>query len=452
MRRNLKSALRRASLILCVAFVLGALCVVGCGRTMKLQSNPPRDAVNGRDVVLFVPGYKGSVLTRAGGRVVWVSAATAVFSRASLVLDTGELGFSQYRPLEVGGVLDRVPVVPWLYSVSIYDAWIERLTGRALVVPFAYDWRGDNVEAIAKLDATIRELRGEGAKTITIVAHSMGAMVTSYYLRYGTQAPETAVESWAGTNVVDGAVLITSPFRGSALILHDMQFGIKTGFNRSLLEADAVASFPSSHELFPHPDDVRIVDPELGRKQIDMFDPVTWERNRWGIFGSATPETLDARRAYVARYLARGKAWLERISAPLGVRPRRSIPVLNIVGRGYLTQTGVIWSGGRDLHGDVDRLPEEVRARAVHVLYSDGDQTVPVSSATLPTAYREALDTEERGVAIDHGSALLHSEASVAVHKMLNRVSDTFVPPSEIRAEQEEKGVLDALPETVETS
>src|SRR5215472_811804 len=54
---------------------------------------------------------------------------------------------------------------------------------------FAYDWRQDNVTIAKRLDALIEQLRrdyDDPSLKVNVIAHSMGGLITRYYLRYGT--------------------------------------------------------------------------------------------------------------------------------------------------------------------------------------------------------------------------------------------------------------------------
>src|SRR5262249_40735214 len=121
--------------------------------------------------------------------------------------------------LVAAGILKYIPLLWGLTDLDIYGSWLKfmekHFAGKARVVPFFYDWRRDNRETVVALSQLITSLHEEGFSKIYLVAHSMGGLVTSYYLRYGAQQPETAIETWEGARAVDKVVLAGVPFRGA---------------------------------------------------------------------------------------------------------------------------------------------------------------------------------------------------------------------------------------------
>ncbi|MBW2233740.1 MAG: hypothetical protein JRH17_25455 [Deltaproteobacteria bacterium] len=101
----------------------------------------------------------------------------------------------------------------------------------------AFDWRRDLSESAEALDVAVRaahreklELGLEGdAARVDIIAHSMGTLVTRYYLRYGTQTLEPdgslPVLDWRGAQLVRRVVLVAPPNNGSLEALRDVTQG-----------------------------------------------------------------------------------------------------------------------------------------------------------------------------------------------------------------------------------
>jgi pimeloyl-ACP methyl ester carboxylesterase len=199
--------------------------LLGCG-----QYDVPKQSVAPavQSAVILVPGYYGTRLVReSDGKVVWISAAQAVAGNLPLTLPVPGLGLDDAIRLEPDGILEKVPVIPLLYAVDGYGSMLEALQDyakdRAIVVPFSYDWRDDLMASVRKLDAVVQDLRHAGVTDIRIVAHSMGGLMTAYYLRYGTQDPEQAVETWAGAAQLTGVVLIGVQFKGTIIAFRNSQ-------------------------------------------------------------------------------------------------------------------------------------------------------------------------------------------------------------------------------------
>ncbi|HWP91342.1 MAG TPA: hypothetical protein VNN20_03975 [Thermodesulfobacteriota bacterium] len=111
---------------------------------------------------------------------------------------------------------------------------------------FAYDWRRDNAENAKRLHQFILEKRAYVQEEFKkrygvenydvkfdIVAHSMGGLVTRYYLRYGgtqladdSSLPEV---TWEGAKYVDKAILVGTPNSGSVHAIEDMINGKEIG-------------------------------------------------------------------------------------------------------------------------------------------------------------------------------------------------------------------------------
>jgi len=173
---------------------------------------------------------------------------------------------------------------------------------------FPYDWRRSNVENAKLLGEFIRERKAyverelkqrygvEKDVKFDIVAHSMGGLVSRWFLRYGEadlpadgSLPEV---TWAGAEYVERAVIIGTPNAGSILAFLQLVEGFTPKANiLPFYQKSILGTMPAVYELLPRTRHFAYVaedslDDEEQRK-IDIFDPEVWEKYQWGL---ADPE------------------------------------------------------------------------------------------------------------------------------------------------------------------
>ncbi len=194
---------------------------------------------------------------------------------------------------------------------------------------FAYDWRQDNVTTARRLDDLIEQIRrdyGDPKLRVNVIAHSMGGLITRYYLRYGTvdalEGDGAFPINMAGAAKVGTVVLLGTPNLGSLNSLESMLLGHRVGLRR--VEPEVLATMPSIYELLPHPLTDWSVDPSGKDLDLDLYDVATWKRMEWSVFDPAVIGRVRARfrepgeaqayitalQAYFARNLERARRFI----------------------------------------------------------------------------------------------------------------------------------------------
>lgn len=376
-------------------FALTALlAVLPACRAAEKVSTPPRTAT----AIVFIPGFKGTALAQRDSGRIWLTASQAFFGDATLADNGAALGIPETIELRTDGLLKRIPVIPGLYDLDVYDSWIQRLRKRfpdVRLVEFSYDWRAEPMEAVRALHRTVAGLRAEGL-SVVLLAHSFGGLISSYYLRYGDQDPESATETWEGAGAVRKVVLAGVPFRGAINKFRDMQLGETIGFNRTLLDAMAHSSFAASYYLIPAPIEPALVTDRLEPLADLLYDGAAWQAHRWGLFRNA--EALPdgdraARLAFVTATLDRARTFSRLLFAPLRKAPEPAPEMINVVGRGRPTPARAIWRPDR----------QELGFNSDERLNAEGDGVVTVRSASLPPAFHEAFRPATFKSLYEHG-------------------------------------------------
>jgi pimeloyl-ACP methyl ester carboxylesterase len=161
---------------------------------------------------------------------------------------------------------------------------------------FAYDWRRDLQWNAAKLHKFVLEKRKYmqeqyrlcyGIKDYDVqfdlIGHSMGGLVSRYYLRFGTAdlPPEgkKAKITWAGSNYVDRVIILGTPNAGYLDTILEMQRGIPT----PPLPPAVLGTWPTYYQMMPVAARRPVVYADDRKKAVDYFDVNVWKKFRWGL-------------------------------------------------------------------------------------------------------------------------------------------------------------------------
>jgi pSer/pThr/pTyr-binding forkhead associated (FHA) protein len=296
----------------------------------------PAQRDGSRRPVVVVPGFLGSNLW-LGNQRVWPDFQALVQKPELFALREG-------GPIYTArGLTDELVIVPNLIRQEQYGtliAYLEEALGYQRgndLLEFGYDFRTDIRDAARHLAEAIENWRVR--RPLTILAHSMGTLVSRYY-----------VEHLGGHKLVDRLVLLGGPHAGAPKALSYVLLGLSWLQLGSVGERvrDALATFPSLYQLFPN---YQCGADQNGRP-VDWLNDSSWLQEQF--------------RPYL-RYAC-------ELRAELGVRS--SVPAVCIFGYGMKTATSL-------------RLERDADGRCLKseaVYDSAGDGTVPESSAILEGA------------------------------------------------------------------
>lgn len=202
---------------------------------------------------------------------------------------------------------------------------------------FHYDWRQDNVISAGQLADFIEQIRLDYQNPnlkVDIVAHSMGGLITRYYLRYGRQdvIGDNHFDeklNMFGAERVRRVILLGTPNLGSVKTLNLFIQGVDIGINQ--IGTETLASMPSLYQLFPHPLVDWIVKSDGSPLERDLFDVKIWKRFQWSIFDPKVRQRIldrfEDKQAgekylltfdqYFEKHLERARRFVWSLSVPL---------------------------------------------------------------------------------------------------------------------------------------
>jgi pimeloyl-ACP methyl ester carboxylesterase len=265
---------------------------------------------------------------------------------------------------------------------------------------FFYDWRQDNVISARKLADFIDQIRvdyDDPELKVDIVAHSMGGLITRYYLRYGREDVLNRNDfpvNLYGAERVRRVILLGTPNLGSATILNLFITGVQLG-TREKIHTETLATMPSLFQLFPHPLNNWIITTKGQALDRDLFDVEIWRRFQWSIFDPevrkriqsdfTNPQAADAYLELLENYFEKNLERARRFVWSLTVSLPANHPRLTVFGGAcHLTSARILVE---DVAGEslIRMKPAEIKIPVKGVdydslLFEPGDGSVTKAS------------------------------------------------------------------------
>jgi len=215
----------------------------------------------GKDLIILIPGITGSVLKR-DGEDIWSPSAKGIGkallslgdSMKSLKIKTDNYGVELEDEVYADGIVQDLHIIPGLWKIDGYSRIskeVNKLKNVATNVnffEFSYDWRRDNRTSAKNLEIKAQEWLKDWRKIsknndakLVILAHSMGGLVSRYYLE--------VLGGWKNTKSL---ITFGTPFRGSVNALKTLTEGtviLPRTLNIDLSEL--TRSFISIYQLLP---------------------------------------------------------------------------------------------------------------------------------------------------------------------------------------------------------
>jgi len=270
--------------------------------------------------LIVIPGIMGSKLRdTVTGEVVWPGSlwnlVSNKFDVLALDIDPQTLAPKPSR-LEAFDITDTAAGHDFynrlIETLENYGDFRRTIAGTPVTDPYErhfyvlpYDWRRDNVQTARQLDALIEQIRkdyGRPDLRVDIVAHSMGGLVSRYYLRFGTDDVLDGGDihvTMKGAAKINRLILLGTPSLGSANTIRGFVEGEKIV---RTVSPETLATMASAYQLLPHTmrkpligidgRPLRVNPDDASSAEVDLFDPAAWRALEWSVYDPAVEKRV----------------------------------------------------------------------------------------------------------------------------------------------------------------
>ena len=341
-----------------------------------------------RNPVIIVHGFLGSnMLDKKSGKNIWGKFSSEDgYSISDEKMRALSIPMVKFKPLKdirddtvPNGALNTVEVNflgmtfkenAYINLVNVLHEGGFQLEGTPLdrgkslynLFQFSYDWRRDLQENTVKLHEYILEKRQYiqkqyevlyGVKDYDVqfdlIGHSMGGLVSRYYLLYGTaDLPEEGEKpdiTWAGSKYIDRLIILGTPNAGYLDTLLEMQ----KGTDMPPFPPALIGTWLTYYQMMPDPSTRSVVYEHDHNQAVDIYDFRIWVKMKWGlaspdqteVFKVLLPDVKDpVERRLIAfdhlkKCLQRAKRFKEAMSIP--ATPPEDVKLYLVLGNAVKT-------------------------------------------------------------------------------------------------------------------
>ncbi len=379
-----------------------------------------------KDIIVLLPGIMGSILQK-NGKDIWNLSIQALWGGTQELIKQGslleELILLEDDPekdyLEDGikatGLIQDAHLIPGFYKIDGYSYLRNQLTQNfdltfnSNYLEFAYDWRRDNKISARLLkrliDNKLSKWKEKYPKAkIILIAHSMGGLISRYYL-----------EHLGGKEQCKALITLGTPYRGSVKILNFLT----NGYQKKPLPAltDVLRSFTSGYQLLP------------------IYPVIDIDGNWLRITETNSIPGIEAERAKQAR------RFLQLVNSPNNTNPYQFKPIIGIGQK--RTFQSVQLSNNR-LKASYSKLPMNPKTqKPLDNTYATGDDTVPLLSA-IPIDLSNDMQIQDASFIESHGALQNNVQVWNLLKRYLMQLQDNiqdFQNPQIIQSVKQTAGI-----------
>lgn len=236
------------------------------------------------DPVIFVPGIKGSTLTK-NGKTIWLGVHQALWSTDPFTYEEGD-------GVQASGLFTGLTIIPLLLEYRPYQRIAAQLACAQNGYVFSYDWRAYPDDHARAFGTLVERVINETGKQPSVIAHSMGGLIVHGYLK-------------AHPRTINKVVYVSVPFNPGIGYFDDVNDGASVGFNTGMLSPEALITHPASFLLMPHDGSDRYAG-------ADLLDARTWKTQKFSRFRNGKGDS-----AALQRIMDRIKAYHATLDKPM---------------------------------------------------------------------------------------------------------------------------------------